>query len=387
MEILEPTTDVVTQVSENPALAILNEEKFEAFYEKLKAEAAKVSGDVSTNKARDEVRSMAFKIAKTRAAIDKARLGLTEEWRTKTAQANTAGKAIKERLESLEEQVRKPLTDWEKAEADRVKAHTDLMTAITKAEFVGIEDTAESVAERIEWLDSITLDPAIHLDQLEWMQRAKERACEKLTAKHVRLIREELERAELELLREKEALRLAEVEAERERAEAAKAEAERLERLRQEAIEEAKREAEEARLEQERKHQAELEAVRQAEADRKAEEERLEKAREQAALDAKLAAERERAEADKKHQAQLEAERAKVAKAEADRLAEQKRVADEAARVERERVAREQDREHRAKIMGAAKSALMELDIPEDKAREVVLAIAAGNIPAVSIRF
>jgi len=387
MEILEPTTDVVTQVSENPALAILNEEKFEAFYEKLKAEAAKVSGDVSTNKARDEVRSMAFKIAKTRAAIDKARLGLTEEWRTKTAQANTAGKAIKERLESLEEQVRKPLTDWEKAEADRVKAHTDLMTAITKAEFVGIEDTAESVAERIEWLDSITLDPAIHLDQLEWMQRAKERACEKLTAQHVRLIREELERAELELLREKEALRLAEVEAERERAEAAKAEAERLERLRQEAIEEAKREAEEARLEQERKHQAELEAVRQAEADRKAEEERLEKAREQAALDAKLAAERERAEADKKHQAELEAERAKVAKAEADRLAEQKRIADEAARVERERVAREQDREHRAKIMGAAKSALMELDIPEDKAREVVLAIAAGNIPAVSIRF
>ena len=387
MEILEPTTDVVTQVSENPALAILNEEKFEAFYEKLKAEAAKVSGDVSTNKARDEVRSMAFKIAKTRAAIDQARLGLTEEWRTKTAQANTAGKAIKERLESLEEQVRKPLTDWEKAEADRVKAHTDLMTAITKAEFVGIEDTAESVAERIEWLDSITLDRAIHLDQLEWMQRAKERACEKLTAQHVRLIREELERAELELLREKEALRLAEVEAERERAEAAKAEAERLERLRQEAIEEAKREAEEARLEQERKHQAELEAVRQAEADRKAEEERLEKAREQAALDAKLAAERERAEADKKHQAELEAERAKVAKAEADRLAEQKRIADEAARVERERIAREQDREHRAFVMGAAKMALMELDIPEDKAREVVLAIAAGNIPAVSIRF
>jgi hypothetical protein len=37
--------------------------------------------------------------------------------------------------------------------------------------------------------------------------------------------------------------------------------------------------------------------------------------------------------------------------------------------------------------MGAAKSALMEMDIPEDKAREIVLAIAAGSIPAVSIRF
>jgi predicted porin len=41
----------------------------------------------------------------------------------------------------------------------------------------------------------------------------------------------------------------------------------------------------------------------------------------------------------------------------------------------------------RGKIMGAAKSALMEMDIPEDKAREIVLAIAAGSIPAVSIKF
>jgi colicin import membrane protein len=191
IEILEPATDVVAQVTENPALAILNEEKFEAFYEKLKAEAAKVSGDVSTNKARDEVRSMAFKIAKTRTAIDKARLGLTEEWRTKTAQANTAGKAIKERLEALEESVRKPLTDWEQAEAERVKAHTDLMTAITKAEFVGIEDTAESVAERIEWLDGLLIDPDVHLEKLDFVQGAKDAAIEKLTVQHMRLVREE----------------------------------------------------------------------------------------------------------------------------------------------------------------------------------------------------
>jgi colicin import membrane protein len=340
IEILEPATDVVAQVTENPALAILNEEKFEAFYEKLKAEAAKVSGDVSTNKARDEVRSMAFKIAKTRTAIDKARLGLTEEWRTKTAQANTAGKAIKERLEALEESVRKPLTDWEQAEAERVKAHTDLMTAITKAEFVGIEDTAESVAERIEWLDGLLIDPDVHLEKLDFVQGAKDAAIEKLTVQHMRLVREESERAELERLRQQEAARIAELEAERARAEAEKAEQERLERLRQQAVEETKRAAEQARIDQERKHQAELEA-----------------------------------------------ERAKVAKAEADRLAEEQRVAAEAARVERERVAREQDREHRAKIMGAAKAALMELDIPEDKAREIVLAIAAGNIPAVSIRF
>lgn len=340
IEILEPTTDVVVQVNENPALAILNEEKFEAFYEKLKAEAAKVSGDVSTNKARDEVRSMAFKIAKTRTAIDKARLGLTEEWRTKTNQANAAGKAIKERLEALEDQVRKPLTDWEQAEKEREKKHADLLAAINKAEFVGIDDTAENVADRLKWLNCLVLDADVHREKLGFVEAEIQGVIEKLTAQHQRLEREESERAELERLRQQEAARIAELEAERARAEAEKAEQERLERLRQQAIEETKRAAEQARIDQERKHQAELEA-----------------------------------------------ERAKVAKAEADRLAEEQRIAAEAARVERERLAREQDREHRAKIMGAAKAALMELDISEDKAREVVLAIAAGSIPAVSIRF
>lgn len=340
IEILEPATDVVAQVSENPALAILNEEKFEAFYEKLKAEAAKVSGDVSTNKARDEVRSMAFKIAKTRTAIDKARLGLTEEWRTKTNQANAAGKAIKERLEALEEQVRKPLTDWEQAEKDREQKHTDILTAIHRAEFVGVEDTASDVAVRLEWLQSLVLDPDCHLEKLDFVDGVKAHAIEKLAAQHLRLVREEKERAELEQFRQKEAARIAELEAERARAEAEKAEQERLERLRQQAIEETKRAAEQASLDQERKHQAELEA-----------------------------------------------ERSKVAKAEAERLAEEKRIVDEAARVERERLAREQDREHRAKIMGAAKTALMDHGLDEGKAREIVLAIAAGNIPSVSIRF
>lgn len=340
IEVLEPTNDVVVQVQENPALAILNQEKFEAFYERLKEEVAKVSGDVSTNKGRDEVRSMAFKIAKARTAIDKARLGLTEEWRTKTKQANEAGSAIKERLEALEDEVRKPLTDWENAEKEREQKHTDLLTAILKAEFVGIDDTAATVSERLVWLTDLNLDPEVHRERLEHIQGVKDAAIEKLNIQHARITREEQERAELERLRQEQAAR-----------------------------------------------QAELEAVRLAEEARKAEEERLEKLRQEAILETQRAAEQARLEAERKHQAELEAERAKVAKAEADRLAEQKRVADEAAKAERERLAREQDREHRGKIMGAAKSALMEMDIPEDKAREIVLAIAAGSIPAVSIRF
>ena len=37
--------------------------------------------------------------------------------------------------------------------------------------------------------------------------------------------------------------------------------------------------------------------------------------------------------------------------------------------------------------MGAAKAAIIEIGIDEAKAKEIVLAIAAGNVPHISIRF
>jgi hypothetical protein len=201
------------------------------------------SNIIPTNKGRDEVRSMAFKIAKTRTAIDKARLGLTEEWRTKTTQANKAGSAIKERLEALEDEVRKPLTDWENAEKEREQKHTDLLTAILKAEFVGIDDTAATVSERLVWLTDLNLDPEIHRERLDHIEGVKDAAIEKLNIQHARITREEQERAELERLRQEQAARQAELEAVRLAEEARKAEEARLEKLRQEAILETQRAA------------------------------------------------------------------------------------------------------------------------------------------------
>jgi colicin import membrane protein len=56
-------------------------------------------------------------------------------------------------------------------------------------------------------------------------------------------------------------------------------------------------------------------------------------------------------------------------------------------RTKREEAARQADREHRGKVMGEAKSALIEIGAAEDLAKKIVLAIVAGEIPHVSLRF
>lgn len=323
------TNDIALVINENPALAILDSEKFEEFFEKIKAETETLVVDVTTNKGRDEIRSMAFKVAKTRTAIDKARLGLTEEWRTKTKKANDAGAQIKARLEALEEKVRAPLTEWEEAEKLRAQKHERILKLLSDAAIIQFDDNAQIIATRINEINNCEIDPNIHGIATDVVLEQKTRTLTILNSALERMKIEEAERAELE-------------------------------RLRKEASERAAAEA--ARIEAE-------ERVASEEAAKIAEQERIEKER-QAAVEAAIAAERERADRIERKAAE-----------EAARKAEQEQK-EEAARL-----AREQDREHRAKVLGAAKSAIMQYGVDEAKARDIVLAIAAGNIPAVSIAF
>lgn len=340
IDVLEPTKDIALAITENPALAILDSQKFEAFYEKIKAETENVTSDATTNKGRDEIRSMAFKVAKTRTAIDKARLGLTEGWRTKTKQANEAGAQIKARLEALEEKVRAPLTAWEEAEKIRAEKHEQVLRFLSQSAQVEIDDNSKTIADRINDVLNCEISPDVHGIAIDIVKDEKARTLSALNIALERAKLEEAERAELERFRKEAAER--------------------------EAIEAEKRAKEEAEA--------------KAEADRLAEAERLERIRQEAAESARLEAERA-------HAAALAIERERADKIERQAKEEAERRKKEAEKEEADRLAREQDREHRGKIMGAAKVAIMECGVDEDKARNIVLAIAAGNIPAISIKF
>lgn len=351
----EPGTDIAIVVAKDPGIVLLDTEKFDAWYDKLKANAP-TNVDISTKSGRDTLRSYAADIRSDKAGIDKARLRLTEQWREMTNQANAAGKIIKERLEALAIEVRKPLTEWEEAEEARIAECDATIARIVAAATVTLEDGAESVRARGKEIWEIALPENVFRDKLEAASAAKAATVSTLRTALARLEKEEADRAELERLRAENEARQAKEAAERHEREA------------------AERAAEEARQEELRKAAAlEAQALRIRDA---------EIAAAQAARDEADRLAREAQEArDAEHAAQLAAEKKRadeLAEAEAARVAKEAEMAAEKAK-------REEDQAHKTKIYGAAKAAIMSCGVDEPVAKAIVLAIVAGTVPHVRL--
>lgn len=368
-EAVRPTSIIAT-VEANPVMVLTDREKYSAFYRAMKAECDAHVPDLSTETSRKKIASLAHKVARTKTAIDEAGKKLNEEARSRINAIDESRREIRAQLDALKAEVRKPLTEWEEAEEARVKAAHAELTKLREAGRVDFEDTAETVAARLAELSSLKLDPAIHGETLGIAEAARADAMRALGDARDRLVREEAERAELERLRA-EAV-------EREQQEQAKREAEEVERRRAEA------------------EKAETERKAQADAEQKAREEAAAKAAEERArIEAENRAREEREAADRAHAEELAAERRRAEEAERAIQAERERAAreeeDRKAAIAREanaQAAREADRAHRGEVMAAAKEAIMEAGpVDEAAAKAIVLAIAAGSVPAITIRF
>jgi colicin import membrane protein len=410
-EILQPETssDIVLAVQTNPGIVLLDAGKFDAFYDKWKAKGDALTADVSTNKGRDALRSFASDLRKEKAAIDKARLRLTEEWRGMVTQANDAGKVIKERLENLAVEVRAPLTAWEEAEEARIADCRFIISALNAAKVIDEDDTADSVRTRGMQAYETELNADQFGDMLAEAQAAKDEAIATLKRALARLTQEEADRDELARLRAEkdEAERLAaQMEA------AAQMERDRLEAARvAEAAKLAAKEAEAAKIKA--AEQAAAQAVQDAEnaKAREADNKRfyarsiidhinqvglgmiggqkypygilLHELTEKIVIDDDLGDMQDEVRSVRdatlksvEAAMELASERARRK----DEAADAKRLADEQAE-------REANKANRTRVKSAAKHAIMTCGVSEDAAQKVVLAIIAGEIPAVSLRF
>lgn len=156
--------------------------------------------------------------------------------------------------------------------------------------------------------------------------------------------------------------------------------------------EEMKRQAaEQARLEAERKAQQEIEAAARREREAKEAAERAEREKqeaiqraEQAAKEAKEKAERDAKEAqeraEREKQLAIEAERKKAREAEQARLAEEERKCQEEAK-------RQADKEHQKAINNQAMQDLIDAGIPEECAKNCIIAIAKNLVSNVKIHY
>ncbi|MFN3456883.1 MAG: hypothetical protein ACK4Z8_04825 [Novosphingobium sp.] len=369
-------THIATVVEQTPVIVLTDKEQREAFYEHIQREVDAFEPDTSTEKGRKAIKSLAYKITRTKTAIDDAGKQLNEEARARINAVDAERRVVKEKLTALANEVRRPLTEWEAAEEKRVEGCRGVIDGIKAAAVVTIEDTAATVRARGGQVWNTALDADRFGDMLAEATAAKDMAVSALKSALARLTKEEADKAELERLRAEAAKR-----EERDRIEREARLAEEL-RLAELKAAEEKRIADE-RAAEERRIAAE-----------KTEAERIERAKQEAAAAAERAAREEQAKRDREHAEQLAAERRRAEEAERAAQAERDRIAAEEAerqaeakRLADEQAAREADQAHRSAVMKAAKEAIMTCGVDEDTAKKIVLLIRSGEVPNVILRF
>lgn len=335
----------------------------------IEARAREEKRDISTPAGRKAMTSFAFKIARSKTALDDAGKSLVEGLKKQTGAIDRDRKTIRDRLDELKADFLTPLTEWE-AEEERVQNElTQKLADITALE------------PQLEHLSEVDVDAAadrmrdLYADT-EW-RHFKQRAADTIKASLdlcAKLSKAAFDREEAARIVAKEAAEQAEAA----RIEAARLQAEREERIAaaaaQQAKEAAEREAQAQMAEALRQHQAEQEKAKHAQ---EAQEQAAAAAAQKAARDLEAAekrAETERAEAAQRELAAIAAERTRLFnEAEAEKKAERDRAADKA---------------HKGGIHRDAMTDLMEaVGLSEMSAKAVVVAIATGKVRHVKVSY
>ncbi|HFR4333092.1 TPA: hypothetical protein ACHVST_000765 [Klebsiella pneumoniae] len=318
--------DLVVIEKKNAMAVFTNNDQLDPLIEAIEKEARSLVPDVTTKKGRDAIASMAHKVARSKTYIDNAGKDLVAELKALPKQIDESRRVVRERLDALKDEVRRPLTEWE-AEQERIKAE-EAMNALHAEALAMNEEFDRQLAARIESDHEMAL---LMNDAFD-----REQADKAAEAERQRIAHEE----EIKRLAAAAAAREVEQRAQREREEAAHREA---------VLKAQAEQAERDRIAAEQKAEADKKAAVEAER-RKAQEE----------------ADRIRREAEQREQA---------------RLAEEKRKADEQAR-------READVKHR-KVVGTeiVKALLANTSLTRDQAIEVLTAVKDGRIPHTGISY
>lgn len=295
----------------------------------IEAKAKEHVPDLETASGRKEIASNAYKVAQSKTFLDNIGKDFVAVRKAEIKVSDDLRKLIRDTLDNLKDEVRKPLTDYEEAEKARAEKE--------EAERKFYSDWDEALAE----------------DELFNRKR-------------------DVERREAELAR---------IEAERKaKEESERAERERIERekrIAQEAAERAKREAEEAaerkRIEAEQALKREREEAARKEREANEAAERAERERIAAIERAKI----------EKEMAVREAER--KAREQADRKERERIAKEKAEQAEKERIAR--NKAHQKQINNAALVCFEQNGIDAETAKAVIKLIASGKIDYITINY
>ena len=356
------------------------------FFEAVKAEVTGEVPDLTTVKGRARIASLAATVSKSKKAVETPGRDYLKRLKEMPKVVEAELREFVTKMDSLRDTTRQPLTDWEEAEQARKDKHVDGIQAIKDLAVFEATPTAARVADTITQLEMVAISDTWE-EFLAEAAQVKDETLVKLRSLLAERTQYEAEQAELVRLRAE-----AEAQAQRDR-----------------DAEIARVAAEQARLHAEQQAQAERDAAARREQELLDQAAATQRAAAQDALDAEAAAERQRLQLElQAEQARTAAAQAEASRAAAEQRAEQERhaairrqeeaveqarlaevaranaAADEILRQQQERQA---DVAHKSKILGEAKQALIGMNISEELAKAIVLKIARGEVPHVTIQF
>lgn len=95
------------------ALELFTGDKVDPLLEEITKKAKDFTPDVSTDPGRREIASFAYSVALTKTTLDNMGKDLVSDWKNKAKKVDSVRKHIRDYLDNLKDDVRKPLTEFE----------------------------------------------------------------------------------------------------------------------------------------------------------------------------------------------------------------------------------------------------------------------------------
>ncbi|RBL53377.1 hypothetical protein, partial [Xanthomonas oryzae] len=176
------------------ALEVFTGAKLDDLLAAIRKEAVSLVPNVDTAAGRKEIASQAYKVARSKTAIDEAGKTLVADLKKQTGEIDAARKKARDTLDALRDEVRQPLTDWE-AEQERIASEK---AAAEEAERARLEAERLAEIERREAEIRAREEAILAAEQAERARLAAEQAERDRMEREARLQREAEERARQE---------------------------------------------------------------------------------------------------------------------------------------------------------------------------------------------
>ena len=157
---MEDTTGTAMAIPQGSALEAVFRTKdgVDPIIDRIQREVRAHAPDLTTKKGRDAIASLAHKVSKSKVALDDAGKALTEDAKKHIAAVDAARKKVRDTLDALRDECRKPLTDWEAAEERRIAACKAAIHGFIHHGMTG-EETSAEIRAKAEAMKAVPVGP------------------------------------------------------------------------------------------------------------------------------------------------------------------------------------------------------------------------------------